>query len=355
MPDDKHKGEIFVESWSFGTTQTGAASTAGDLKSPPMSDAELAAGGGPHVKVFDGVAGGADAADGGPTDIAGDTPPPQEAGYLKVGDIKGQSTGDDAAIGAANGGVWKTTNMDPEDSSGSLQVGLADGSVRGVSPEPQAIEMENVLVTSFQTGGSAGAAGDEHEVEFDILAGQAVPEPEPGVEIFLKLPDVNGEASDTVPSISEVVVTKHMDSPAPTHVDGYLKVDDIPGETEQGTHVGGGGGGAGKVSYSDMHFVGAEEGPSGLSALEPEPQDSEYLEMRLHSVKVTSYSINGSGLDDATEEPSSMATLEPTPAGGDGEEAYLAISLKNAQVMEFDPETAMDGGTEHEDSWEDAL
>lgn len=343
MADDKHKTPIEIQSWSFGSSDGSAAASGGDLKAPPVGDEGQGAGGGPHVKVFDGAAGAEDR----------------------------------TAIGGATGGVWKTTNFetgDPAAPAGAAQFALGDGSVRGVSPDPQAVELENVRITSYQLGAldNDAAAGGEHEVEYDIVGGRAAaPEapgglasdgpvqPNPVSDYLLGPTGIDGESKDrSAPSLSEIVVTKLTDSAsagATGAIDGHLEVDDLPGE---GATAGAGVHGAGKVSLSDFHFSGAEEdGPSGLSALGPEPQEASYLEMKLHAVKVTSYSVNGSGLDDATEEPSTMAALEPTGGTEGGEETYLAIKLENTQLEDFDPQDAFDadGGTESVDDWEDAL
>lgn len=355
MPDSKHKETIEIQSFSWGESQAAAASRAGDLKAPPVGDAEQAAGGGPHVRVFDGAAGAEDG----------------------------------TAIGGATGGVWKTTNFetgDPAAPTGAAQFALGDGSVRGVSPDPQAVELENVRITSYQLGAldNDAAAGGEHEVEYDIVGGRAAApeapgglasdgpvEPSPVSDYLLGPTGVDGESKDrSAPSLSEIVVTKMSDVPdgdiedltTPNSgpepgVEVFLKLPEVNGEADDASgNAGSSVHGVGKVSLSDFHFSGAEDGPSGLGALEPEPEAA-YLEMKLHAVKVTSYSVNGSGLDDATEEPSTMAALEPTGGTEGGEETYLAIKLENTQLEDFDPQDAFDadGGTESVDDWEDAL
>lgn len=377
MPDSKHKEEIFIESFSWGASNTANEQpNASDLKPPPLNDAEQAAGGGPHVKVFDGTT----------------TP------------------ADESAIGGANGGVWKTTNFDPGDgaaNSGGANFALADGSVRSISQSAeddgaasglespgdgsetaadhkQWVPLEPVGPILRKPGGGA-ASEPEHEIEYQVVAGKAPPEAPDGLATggpedqearldgFLKVPDIPGESARSAPSVSEIVVTKHSDyrdgdiedlatpaAPPEPAVEIFLKLPDGNGEADDtsgaGGHVGGGGGGAGKVSWGDFSFSEPQDGPSSLSALEPEEPDAAYLEMKLQAVKVTSYSINGAGLDDATDEPSTIAALEPD--SGPAEATYHKLTLENASISSYSMNSAGtddEGGTQEIDDWEDAL
>jgi hypothetical protein len=59
---------------------------------------------------------------------------------------------------------------------------------------------------------------------------------------------------------------------------------------------------------------------AGIVALSAAPARAEYMQLKLYSVKITSYSISGSGLDDLPGAPPKIAAApkkpQPAPNGG---------------------------------------
>jgi type VI secretion system secreted protein Hcp len=119
------------------------------------------------------------------------------------------------------------------------------------------------------------------------------------VDFFLKIDSIDGESLDS----------KHK---------GEIELDSFSfGATQSGTLAVGGGAGAGKVQFQDLHFVtktskaspkllqacanGKHIIKATLIARKAGEQPHEYLKITLSDVLISSYSVNGDGIIGAVD------------------------------------------------------
>lgn len=201
--------------------------------------------------------------------IASPEPDPETAaGYLKIGDIKGESTDS-----AAADGYIKIGDIQGESSRAGDVTG--DG-----TPD---------IITGAGPGGGSRASSDYY-LKIDTIEGEsegllphieqgnlATPDQDPdaAADMFIKIQGVDGESENAAPDV-------------------YVKIDDIKGETRGSSH-------------EAAHVV--QQGQGQKQA------DETYLKVELEDVQVTSHQLGGSSGDALPTEEIAMSAGGGT--GGD--------------------------------------
>ena len=288
-------------------------------------------------------------------------------------------------------------------------------SAEALKAPPGGEESATPHVKVFDGRSGAGAAGGDHEIEYDVVAGKA-PEPPGGGSASDDLMDpqsaerhikegvitvrkAGGKGEGAYSEESEGAAPQDLKAPPTADAEGFrggvfVAAGDVDGsaeaenklfvgglsfdsdsahdEQEMGAHAGGGGGGAGKVQMRDFSF---SEEPTSAAQIDGflkvpdipgESQDSnfevqdlmsrynqsEQLAANVAHPTVGKFAQTDYNFSLADDGPTSMVDLEPSSAAS--EEGYLQIKFEEALVLSVSVADATNGelgDIEHDDDW----